>query len=343
MPPNTFILQMLKNKIFPILASAIGLKTLIRVSEVGVIHVFYHTVSDNYMPHIHPLYTPKTTKEFSDDMDYLLRNFEPISIQAVWESRREGQAIKKPSFHLSFDDGLRGIYDQISPILSEKGIPATVFVNSDFVDNKDLFYRYKAALLIDKMNEINGKNISAPKIAEINKILSLANIFEGSVRLGIYKLQYRDKKLLDEIALVLGIDFYSFLKHERPYLESGELKLLQERGFTIGGHSKDHPIYEDLQLSEQIDQTLTSCDFVKNNFHEKNLFFAFPFYDSGVGEDFFSKIYPEIDLTFGISGIKSEYQGRHIHRIDMEKRGKNARQAIHAAYLTSIFKELKYF
>jgi hypothetical protein len=40
------------------------------------------------------------------------------------------------------------------PILRRKGVPATVFVNSDFVDNQDLFFRFKAALIIDKNKSI---------------------------------------------------------------------------------------------------------------------------------------------------------------------------------------------
>ena len=50
---------------------------------------------------------------------------------------------------LSFDDGLREVYTIIAPILKERGLPATFFITTDFIDNKKLFYRNKASLLIE--------------------------------------------------------------------------------------------------------------------------------------------------------------------------------------------------
>ena len=38
--------------------------------------------------------------------------------------------------HLTFDDGFRELHDVVAPILLRKGIPATFFVNSAFIDNK---------------------------------------------------------------------------------------------------------------------------------------------------------------------------------------------------------------
>ena len=123
-----------------------------------IIHPFYHTVSDEYLPHIHPLYTPKNRLEFMKDIDFLSRHFEPVNIDTVYSYVKQMKLPPKNVFHLSFDDGLRGVYDIIFPLLYRKGIPATVFINTGFIDNKELFYRHKVALLINKMKK---KELSA--------------------------------------------------------------------------------------------------------------------------------------------------------------------------------------
>jgi peptidoglycan/xylan/chitin deacetylase (PgdA/CDA1 family) len=224
-----------------------------------------------------------------------------------------------PDFHLTFDDGLSEVYHTVLPILIEKGIPATVFVNSQFVDNRDLFYRYKAALLVDKLNQTPN---------ETNKELADK----------ILKINYLEKDFLDETARILEVDFEEFLRKQQPYLTVEQLKTMQRNGFTIGAHSIDHPNYALLTEEEQVRQTLQSCEYVKKTFDEEKAYFAFPFGNHGVKDTFFEKIYPAVDFTFGIAALGTSHNGRHIERIDMESYGKNAALCVGRAYITRFLK-----
>jgi peptidoglycan/xylan/chitin deacetylase (PgdA/CDA1 family) len=311
------IIHFLKQHLLPFSASLVSLKQLINRTGEQVVHVFYHTVSDEYLPHISPLYRFKNVKEFEQDIDYLLKHFQAIDINDVLLHTKKEKAIVRPSFHLSFDDGLSEIYSVVMPLLLRKGVPATVFVNSAFVDNKDLFFRYKAALIIDKLNRLfSSQKYDFPDKSEILSI------------------KYPDRCRLDRIASDLALDFGAFLQQKKPYLTSNEIKTMQQKGFSFGGHSIDHPNYYLLSEEEQMKQTLDSCAYVRNVFSEQHPYFAFPFSSEGVSDAFFENIYQTIDLTFGISGIKTSRNGRHIDRIDMETYGKNAKQCIHRAYLT---------
>ena len=299
----------MKQSILPFAAKLLSTASLCRFSNRKVIHLFYHTVTNEYLPHIHPLYRPKTVQEFMNDLDYVLKYFEPVSIHDVYLDATQEKRIRKPSFHLSFDDGLREIYDVACPILYQKGIPCTLFVKSDFVDNRDLFFRYKAAIIISKTKHTE-----------------------------LLQINYSDRHLIDEMASELNIDFQDFLKAQRPYLTVEELKSLQQKGFTIGAHSIDHPDFTLLTETEQIAQINQSCDYVQKTFNESRRYFAFPFSDEGIAHPVFKAIAGNIDLTFGITGINTEYNGRHIARIDMEKYGKNAKECVNKAYLKCLVK-----
>jgi peptidoglycan/xylan/chitin deacetylase (PgdA/CDA1 family) len=301
-----------------------------------MINVFYHTVSDDYLPHISPLYKPKNIKEFKNDMDFLLKYFQPISAKDVLLHVQKEKIISTPSFHLSFDDGLKEVYDIVFPILLQKGISATVFVNSDFVDNKDLFFRYKVALLIDKLTHVS---ISQAEKEHIRKWLIELGLKGSSIQSMLLQINYDNHTVLDEIAHTLDFDFNAFLREKQPYLNTKELKIMQQSGFSVGGHSINHPNYFLLSEEEQIRQTLVSCSFVQKKLLEQNSYFAFPFSEEGVKRSFFNSIYETVDLTFTISGINTAFDGRHIGRIDMETYGKNAKQCIHRAYLTHLLKE----
>jgi len=305
------IFEFFKRNILTPCGKIIGIKRMIRFSNIPIINVFYHVVSDNYLPHIAPLYKYRNSKEFENDIDFLLKYFQPVSANDVLLHAERENRITKPSFHLSFDDGMREVYEVVLPVLKRKGIPATVFVNASFVDNKDLFYRYKAALIADK---------------------------KPALKREVLKIKYPEREKLDSIAQNSGIDFKQFLKGQKPYLTTEEIGILQKNGFTIGAHSIDHPNYSLISEKEQIRQTLESCRFVKENFGEEKSFFAFPFEDTGVKKSFFETIYKNIDLTFSISGISSSQDGKNIGRVAMEGEMKTGRDIIHRALMTRLIK-----
>src|SRR5687768_8144112 len=106
---------------------------------------FYHIVSNEECPHIKNLYRVKTTAQFESDLDFLLQHYTAISINEL-NHVVEGKFKNKKIFFLSFDDGLREVHDVIAPILLRKGLPATFFLNADFIDNRALMFRYKVSL-----------------------------------------------------------------------------------------------------------------------------------------------------------------------------------------------------
>ena len=110
---------------------------------------FYHLVSDENPSHVRYLYPVRTVRQFRDDLDFFLKNYQPVPLEALWPLAENPaqQPSGRPAMHLSFDDGLRECHDVVMPILLEKGVPATFFLNPDIVDNRDLMFRYKASLL----------------------------------------------------------------------------------------------------------------------------------------------------------------------------------------------------
>lgn len=264
----------------------------------------YHLVSDSTPPHISALYKARTPKEFIKDMDYLLRHYQPIHLSDLIKIVHEKKTLKKNLFHLSFDDGLKECYDVIAPILKEKGIPATFFLNSDFVGNKHLMFRYKASLLV-------------------NKILSEKPDQHKTFIPEITRITYPGRSRLDDLAHQMDLDFDEYLKRQRPYMDESEIKKLISEGFTIGAHSIDHPEYSHVSYEEQIRQTRESINYVSQAFGLAYKVFAFPFNDEFISSRFVDTILngtePLADLIFGVAGIKKDYHPGHLQRIPMEK------------------------
>ena len=109
---------------------------------------FYHAVSDEKLPHVLN-YPYRNILQFEKELDFFLKYFQPVLLEELISGKCSGEK----GFHLSFDDGLRECAEVIAPVLLKKGIPATFFLNSAFVDNKALFHKYKASLVLNRLRE----------------------------------------------------------------------------------------------------------------------------------------------------------------------------------------------
>lgn len=144
------------------LAKILPFGILRKIAPKVPLNVFYHIVSNKYVPYV-SAYHVKTESEFIADIDFILSKYEPVDMETIVSGKA-----KPNSIHLSFDDGLRECSEIIAPILLQKGIPATFFVNSEFVGNHDFFKNYRESYSKDILAK-TGKVLS---LAEINDALS---------------------------------------------------------------------------------------------------------------------------------------------------------------------------
>ena len=304
--------------------------TVLSLHPVSCIFPFYHGVAQStpaYAKHLYPMPTPE---QFEKDLDFFLTHFTPISLQDLLEAPGKKGPTQKPGFHLSFDDGLSLCADPIKSILLEKGIPATFFLNSDFVGNRDLFYRYKASLLIERILENHPAEEDWDQIGEI---LSVSVDSPTQLCKELKKVSYATRQVLDSIAPLLEVNFSHFLAEERPYLSESQIQELIDEGFTIGGHSVNHPLYYELPEEKQIEQSLQSVDYVCKRFALPYQVFAFPFTDYGVPRPVFESLYAGgIQASFGTAGLKQDVFSTHYQRIPMEKWPYSARGVLSKAF-----------
>lgn len=122
------------------------------------------------------------------------------------------------------------------------------------------------------------------------------------------------------MAKTFNIGWDDYLAKHQPYLTTEQINELINQGFTIGAHSLNHPLYEELSLDEQIYQTIASIEDIKNRFQLNYAVFSFPFTDFNVGKKFFSSIKNHVDLTFGSAGIKDDEITFNLQRLPMENK-----------------------
>jgi peptidoglycan/xylan/chitin deacetylase (PgdA/CDA1 family) len=309
------------------------LKILPIITGQKLILPFYHAVCNDEPIHLKHLYKVRSSETFEKDLDYLLQYYTAVSIDEISDHANHVKSLKKNSFFISFDDGLSEFKELAWPILKRKGIPTALYVNPKFVDNKELFYRFKASILIDFIQN----NENSKLLIEANELLGSLIDSVSSLETFVRGIKYEQKQFLDDLAEYFKIDFNVYLMHNKPYLNTDELKELKSEGLHIGAHSMDHPLFYELNEKDMKWQLEESVKWVNQTFNQEISSFSYPFTDFGLSGKFFEQVFnnnnPKVDLTFGTAGMKKEQLKKHLQRIPIEDYSTDMRNIIKQQYL----------
>lgn len=293
-------------------------KLLSEASPFRLVLPYYHCVADETPPHISNLYQARDTLSFRKDLEKLTKYFRPVGARDVLLHVTGEKPFNHPSMLLSFDDGLRDAAEVIAPLLSGMGIPAVFFVNSAFIDNREMFYRFKVSLLIERLKQMKSPEGIYEIISGRNPVTITS---KKQLQRYLLNLTYLDNSKINDLADLFQLDFSAYLRIRKPYMTSGQVGELIEKGFDVGAHSIDHPLFATLPLGEQLRQTRESLGWLRGNFKVNTVCFSFPFTDYGVSPEFFEEIFSDHpgnpDLTFGTAGFKDDIYSRHLQRISV--------------------------
>lgn len=324
----------LKRQVAPFLAAQVPPDLAWRASGKPIVIPYYHVVSDEPVAHVEHLYRFRSVAEFEKDIDYFLRYYTPITLQQLIDHANAGAALPERAFHLTFDDGFREMHDVVMPILLAKGVSATFFLITDFVGNKGLAYHNQMSVLLGHCQS----GVSASMAKEMDALLQCNGIPGSDFKSRLLAVDYAHRHLVSEAAALCGCDLQGFLSSQKPYMSADQARTLMNKGFSLGAHSMDHPLYQSISLEEQLRQTRGSMKFVTETFGAPCASFAFPHKDAGVAPDFFKEMFDNggLKVSFGTGGMRRHFFPRNIERFSMEKTDLPAQQILGRQYLRKL-------
>jgi peptidoglycan/xylan/chitin deacetylase (PgdA/CDA1 family) len=328
----------IKNRLAAPLLSCLPVALLKRIGNVNPLVTYYHIVTDGDVPHVKHLYPLRSVGEFENDIDAFLALYTPITLQRLIETLSGGPPLAPNSFLLTFDDGFREIYDVVAPLLLRKGVPATFFLNTAFLDNRGMAHHNKLSLLIDHLTRFPTRIPQRPILESLRQ----TGIEGPSIETALLSIKHADAPLVAHISAILGVDFHSYLATARPYVTSEEVSDLIRKGFTIGAHSVDHPPYSALSLDDQLYQTQASVRFLRNRFLLSYGAFAFPHGDRNVPGQFFREMFAsaDVDISFGTGGVMTGTYPGHFQRLSMEYDFAAVNRVLRSHYARNFVKRL---
>ncbi len=261
-----------------------------RLVPRDVLSLIYHTISDRVLPHAQPIGRYKEDLQFEADLRFLASETNVVDCDKLTRGRLQGRPLPPAAFQITFDDGFRECYEVIRPLLIKHALPATFFIPTDFIDNRDLIWVHKIAVCVDRAVRIDTDEIAAA-IAGVNGRFGQQLDRRAALVTWLKSLKQSQRVEIEAACELLGVDVPAYLRYYRPYLSVDQIEQLAADGFTIGAHTRKHEILGEYTDPVEIEREIVeSCRIVCDITGAKQVPFAFPVHGRGVDRDLLADI-----------------------------------------------------
>jgi peptidoglycan/xylan/chitin deacetylase (PgdA/CDA1 family) len=181
-------------------------------------------------------------RSFRAQMRALRARFDVLSESEVLQWRRRERELARPSCWITFDDGYRDVVDVAAPVLTELGLPATVFVTTATLEDPTYWLpadRWYATLTAATRARGVVNGFGRTTLVDLKD--DYARWVDGPERRSYLRASSAEqRRMLGELAIALGA---GTLPPPALYLRAADLTdLVSRHRWTVGGHGHTHAI-----------------------------------------------------------------------------------------------------
>jgi peptidoglycan/xylan/chitin deacetylase (PgdA/CDA1 family) len=196
--------------------------------------------------------------DFRRQCEHIRQYYNPVSMKEIGEALRDGSPLPLNAVAVTVDDGYRDFYLNAYPVLREFGIPATVFLVSEFLDGKLWLWWNQVTWAFENTRAacIDLQTSTLQHTAKWDDPATCRVACETTIR-RLKSAANEDRlaamqQLLDQ----LSVDLPEQPPEQWRPLSWDEVRVMSEDGMEFGAHTKTHPILSSVsdvaQLTEEI-------------------------------------------------------------------------------------------
>lgn len=237
--------------------------------------------------------------DFRQQMELIARRFQVVTVMDLVRWTRQGEPIPDNAVAITFDDGYQDFYDNAFPILKALGLPATIYVVTDFVDNSCWLW---PDLIRESLNRLATKGRTRLQFGPLQ--LDLANgLLPCWNRIADHCLVIDDREkwqLLSHLSEDAQLDMTGPTPTDYAALSWDQLRKMGDNGISVGSHSCSHPILTQV-TDEQLEAEVTlSKSRIEDELQREVNGFCYP---NGMPRDFNHAVKQMVERAGYLYGI----------------------------------------
>jgi len=241
--------------------------------------VGYHRVVDDGRSLRASIIAPMlvSRRMFERQLDWMGRRFRFVSLDQLGAQLESGGAFRTPTATITFDDGYRDMYEHAYPVLKRKGIPAAVFVVTDWIDRATPLYHDRLYLLLTRDWSAAREVLVELGVMTAERALTSRTFSEpfGALRFLLTTLcQEELARVLAALEERLSIDT-DRLDGLKP-LTWAMLAEMQRGGITVGSHTRTHALLTRESPSRMLEETIGARQALEDRLGGPIDHFAYP-------------------------------------------------------------------
>lgn len=243
--------------------------------------VTYHKVRERADPE-DPLEVSAAT--FEKQILYLKKNYRVLSGAELADLLLRRRPLPGRMLLITFDDGWRDNYLQAFPLLKKHGLPALLFVSTDFIGSGKVFWFEAVRNLLEKARA-GAEAPSGPWLgqrpelaAPIGEILRKPGPDRPpAIRDLIIKLKGLPGEEMERLLRELASPPGPGPERNGPAILSwDEVREMSAGGFTIGSHTRSHPILTQIHPDRIAEELKGSKERIEKEIGKEVQFLSYP-------------------------------------------------------------------
>lgn len=185
-----------------------------------------------------PLYPQDgSLASFARTIEFIVENFRVVPLSEALDALLNQKKLPEYSACITFDDGYKGWFDRVIPVLLAHNAHATFYITTGQISGKPLWHER----IYQVIKNFPAEHFSLPNSPLPN--LSLGNITEKRRAIRQLEMLLKYRPLQERSTLLDAMeDLASVNGKSLPTISAEEIRAIHNKGFTIGGHTVNHPI-----------------------------------------------------------------------------------------------------
>ena len=218
------------------------------------------------------------SEAFEHQCAHLQRYYRPVSMRQVAESLHQGKALPAHAVAVTVDDGYRDFYETAYPVLQAYGIPATVYLVTDFLDGQawawwdQVHYCFQRSRLETVSVPLGQESLefalrtSKERGQAADRLIETLKTLPNAVRL----------QVLGSLPSLFQVALPEEAPPEAAFLRWEEVRRMAGQGIEFGVHTRTHPILAALNEQELAAEILESRDRLAQELSQPPIHFSYP-------------------------------------------------------------------